>query len=285
MQRGQVKSMKDQPLVSICIPAYNSERYILETVERALNQTWKNLEVLVVDDASTDGTVDKLKTIKDPRFRFYVNDQNMGMAGNWNRCVCRCRGAYVKLVPADDILYPDCIEKSVPYLMRHPDIKLVVTGTDLINDEGQIRGRYAHWPVRGVFNGKKLAKSSILLNNFFGNPVCALFRKQDFEATGGFDEDIPYILDFDLWLGLSSMGRVAVEPESMNAFRVRRDSNTGKLVGKGGADYTKEHIRLMYKHLRWGHLRMSPAEQMFSISWRWLRNWIIAAYIRISAAR
>lgn len=275
--------MKRQPLVSICIPAYNSEKYILKTVEHALNQTWKNLEVLVVDDASTDKTVEILKTIKDPRFRYYVNEKNIGMTDNWNRCVCRCKGEYIKLLPADDILYPDCVARSVPYLMRHPDITLVITGTDLINDDDQIRGRYAHWPVRGVFNGTKMAKASILLNNFFGNPVCAMFRKKDFEATGGFDEDIPYILDFDLWLGLASMGRVAVETKSMNAFRVRSDSNTGKLVGKGGADYTREHMRLMYKHLRWGHFYLSHAQQLFSITWRWLRNWVIAAYIRISA--
>jgi glycosyltransferase involved in cell wall biosynthesis len=274
--------MSGQPLVSICIPAYNSEKYILETVEHALNQTWKNIEVLVVDDASTDGTVEKLKTIQDPRFHYYVNEKNLGMTGNWNRCVCLCKGEYVKLVPADDLLYPGCIAKSAPYLIRHPDVTLVITGTDLINDEGRITGRYAHWPVRGVFRGDKLAKSSILLNNFFGNPVCALFRKEDFELTGGFDEDIPYILDFDLWLSLACLGNVAVEPESYNAFRVRTDSNTGRLTGNGGASYTKEHIRLMNKQMHWGHLHLSPAEQLFSVSWRWLRNWIIAAYIRIS---
>ncbi len=274
--------MRKRPLVSICIPAYNSERYILETVEHALNQSFKDIEVLVVDDASTDNTVELLKTIDDPRFRYIVNKKNLGMVGNWNRCVCSCKGEYIKLIPADDIIYPDCIAKSLPYLMRHQDVKLVVTGTDLINDDGEKVGRYAHWPVRGVFRGKKIAKCSLLFNNFFGNPVCAMFRRSDFEATGGFDEDIPYILDFDLWLGLSTMGNIAVEPQSMNAFRVRKDSNTGKLIGSGGRDYTKEHIRLLYKHLRLGHLRMSPAERMFSIGWRWVRNWIIAVYIGLS---
>lgn len=275
--------MKDKPLVSICIPAYNSERYIVETVEHALNQTWENIEVIVLDDQSTDGTVEKLKTIHDPRFRFHVNEKNLGMTGNWNACVQACRGDYVKLIPADDLLYPTCIERSVPYLIKHPDITLVSVASDLIDNEDRVIGRYAHWPRRGVFAGEKMAKASIMLNDFFGNPVSLLFRKADYERTGGFDPDIPYILDFDLCLGLAALGRVAVIKDRLAAFRVRTDSNTGQMTGAQQKAYTEEHARLVDKHRRQGTYRMNDMERWMSVTWRSLRNHLIAAYIKIKS--
>lgn len=272
-----------KPLVSICIPAYNSERFIARTVEAALQQSYDNIEVVVIDDCSKDNTVTILQKIaeRDSRLRVIRNEVNLGMSGNWNRCVRECRGEYVKLIPADDLLYPDCIRKSLPYLLKHEDITLVITGTDLIDNDDKVIGAYAHWPVQGVFKGSKIAKTSVMLNNFFGNPVCALFRKEDFERTGGFDPDIPYILDFDLWLGLAALGNIAVVKEHLNAFRVRTDSNTGVLVGSKGKDYTAEHIRLLDKHIRLGNVSMNRLERSVSIGWRWMRNYMIALYINI----
>lgn len=271
-----------EPFVSICIPAYNSGKYILKTIDSIFAQTWKNLEVVVVDDASTDDTAQVLQSVKDSRFRLIQNEENLGMTANWNKCVRSCRGEYVKLIPADDILYPTCIEKSMRILMNHPEVSLVVTGSDLINDRDEITGKYCHWPKRGIIDGRKIAKASVMWNNFYGNPVCALFRKEDFEKTGGFDEDIPYILDFDLWLGLSRFGKIANEPELLNAFRVRKDSNTGRLVGKGGRKYTEEHIRLIDKHRKLGTYSMNSFERLVSIAWRWIRNFIIAGVVLIS---
>lgn len=271
-----------EPLVSICIPTYNSGKYILETVNSVLNQTWKNLEVLVIDDCSSDNTVEVLHSITDPRFRLIENEKNLGMTGNWNKCVRSCQGEYVKLIPADDILYPECLAKSVPALIKHPDVTLVCVGTDLINDEGTVTGHYMHWPKDGVFSGKKIAKASAMWNDFFGNPVSFLFRRADFDAVGGFDETIPYILDFDICMGLAARGNVCFHTEYLTAFRVRKDSNTGKLTKGGGKDYTAEHIRLIDKHRNCGNISMNRLERAISIAWRWSRNWLIALYVSVS---
>lgn len=264
------------PLVSICIPTYNSEKYILETVMAALDQTWPNLEVLVVDDCSTDGTVEKLKKIHDYRFRLIENKENLGMTGNWDACIRACKGEYVKLIPADDILYSTCIARSVQYLIKHSDVSLVSVGTDLINEKSKVIGSYAHWPVEGVFPGRRIAKASVMLNNFYGNPVAMMFRKADYLKTGGFDSRIPYILDFDLWLGLSKIGNVAIIKKHLCAFRVRKDSNTGKLVGDGEKQYTQEHGTLIDKHAVLGTYNMSRPERWMSMTWRHMRNYIIA---------
>lgn len=282
--RDRMKKRKVRgPLVSICIPAYNSERFIERTIRAALDQTYTNIEVVVVDDGSKDRTVEIVQSISDPRLRLIVNEENLGMTGNWNKCVRSCQGDYVKLIPADDILYPESIEKSVRYLRKYEDVKLVITGIDLINNEDEKVGSYASWGFAGAFPGKRIAKCSVMLNNFFGNPVGAMFRRADFEAVGGFDPKIPIILDFDLWLGLAAMGDVAVIPEKLGAFRVRTDSNTGVMVGAKGRDYTAEHARLLDKHIAKGSFRMNRAERGLSIAWRAARNYLIAIYIRLKA--
>ena len=277
--------MAKKPLVSIVIPAYNSERYIGRTVTFALATDYPNLEVVVVDDCSTDNTLKVLELFHDKRLRVIRNEKNLGMTGNWNKCVRSARGEYVKLIPADDLVYPDCIKKSLPLLLRHPDIKLVVTGTDLINEKDETIGKYLHWPVRGVFDGRKLAKPSMIFNNFYGNPVCALFRKSDFEDVGGFDECFPYILDFDLWLALSSLGRVAVIKERLNAFRVRTDSNSGHMMGGGENVYTAEHIRLFDKYSAGNIFPLNRFERALAIGTRKVRNVLIGLFIRVKSKK
>ena len=94
MESGQASesqltsSLKEQtPLVSICIPAFNAQQWILECVNSALAQTYHSLEVLVVDDASTDNTAELVRSINDPRIRLVSNVQRLGMVGNWNKCL------------------------------------------------------------------------------------------------------------------------------------------------------------------------------------------------------
>lgn len=270
-------------LVSVCIPAYNSSRYIKKTIESILNQTYSNVEVVVVDDNSQDNTVGVVREIKDSRVRLICNEKNLGMTGNWNKCIRESKGEYVKLIPGDDFIYEECIEKSVAVLEEHPDVSLVVVGCNLVDNDDKVIGKYAHWPKEGIFPGGKIAKKSVMLNNFFGNPVCALFKREDFEKTGGFDPVIPYILDFDLWLGLSALGNVAVVKEKLSAFRVRKDSNTGVLIGSRGKEYTAEHVRLLDKHIKLKTYRMNRFERRLSIMWRGLRNYIIALYIKIKS--
>ena len=152
-----------EELVSVCIPAYNSGRFIVRTIESILNQTYKNIEIVVVDDCSSDDTVDKVKSIKDDRIKLIVNEANLGMSRNWDKCVRSCSGRYVKLIPADDCIYPDCISRSVIILEKHPEVSLVVVGTDLVDNDDKITGSYMHWPGNGIVKGARIAKTSCRL--------------------------------------------------------------------------------------------------------------------------
>ena len=274
--------MKEE-LVSICIPAYNSGRFIVRTINSILNQNYANIELVIVDDCSSDDTVEKVRSIKDDRIRLIINEQNLGMSRNWDKCVRSCSGRYVKLIPADDCIYPDCIGRSVAILQKHPEVSIVVVGTDLVDNDDKVTGSYMHWPGTGIVKGAKIAKASAMLNDFWGNPVCAMFRKEDYIATGGFDDNIQYILDFDLCLGLSRLGDTAVIKDKLSAFRVRKDSNTGVLTGSRAKTYTAEHVRLLDKHIAAHTFRMNGFERWISITWRRLRNYLIALFIKIKA--
>ena len=93
-----------KPLVSVCIPAYNNAAYIKETIDSILSQTYENLELVICDDNSKDNTAKVIEGIKDERIKFYKNEKNLGMSGNWNHCLSKCSGEFIKLICADDML-------------------------------------------------------------------------------------------------------------------------------------------------------------------------------------
>lgn len=270
-------------LVSVCIPAYNSGAYIEKTMKSVLNQTHKNLELVVVDDHSTDDTVKLVERMaaKDSRVRLEINPKNLGLSGNWNACIRQARGAYVKLLCADDILYPDSIEKELAPFLAYPDVHLVMSDTRLINVEGGNAGAFYRWPKKGLMEGRRLARYSLLFNNFFGAPCNNLFPRASAVKVGGFDRRFSYIPDFDFWVRMACLGQVYIIHECLNAFRIRRDSNTGEVMGEGdrGQDYVKEHAWLVKKHGR--KLGLSKAACAFSVWWRKSRSRLIHVYLKI----
>ena len=267
-------------LVSVCIPAYNNADTILDTIQSVLEQTYEKIEIIVVDDCSMDTTADLIRTVADSRVRLIRNEKNLGMGGNWNKALWEAKGSYVKLLCGDDILYPRSIEKEVTALQNNPDVNLVMSDTVLIDMQGKPIGAFRRFPVRGRMSGKKLAWISLLFNNFFGAPCNNMFRKSAAEEVKGFDEGFTYILDFDFWVRLATLGYVYIIHEDLNGFRVRNDSNTDQVMGSGekGGLYVAEHRKLLEKHsqvLRLGHLYIR-----LSVWWRKTRSVVIHYYLK-----
>lgn len=269
------------PQISVCIPAYNNEAYILDTINAVLAQTFTDFELVVIDDCSKDGTAAVVEAVTDPRVRLVRNEKNLGMAGNWNRCIEEAKAPLVKVLCADDILYPDSLKLEAQALLDNPDINLVSSDTALINMKGEQVGSFKRWPVNGHMSGKKLARISLLFNNFFGAPCNNMFRRETALAVGGFDKNFPYILDFDLWLRLACTGDVYIIHETLNGFRLRNDSNTGEVMGTGekGDVYVAEHGRLVDKHR--AALGLGRFGCGFSKWWRGARSKIIHLYLKL----
>src|SRR4051812_14822954 len=125
------------PAVSVCIPVFNGGPVIEETMGSVLAQTFTDLELVVIDNCSTDDTVARAQAVDDPRVRVVVNDTNIGMCGNWNRCLEEASAEYVKIVCADDVLYSDCLARQVRLLSEQPDAVLATGTRDIIDDDGR----------------------------------------------------------------------------------------------------------------------------------------------------
>lgn len=272
-----------EPLVSVCIPAYNNAGYIKDTIQSVLRQTYQNIELIVVDDHSTDNTVEVLESVQDERLKIYRNEKNLGMVGNWNRCLELATGDYVKLICADDMIAKNAIEKEAKAMRRNPSVNLVESDTRLVDINGRKTGQFRRYPKSGVVDGRKLAKISLIIQNFYGAPVNNLIRRSALEKTGGFDTSFTYILDFDMWLRISCTGDVYIIHEQLNSFRIRNDSNTGMLIGEKQDVYNEEHRRLLEKHARAGIVKISDSDIRKSMMIRKLRNRLISIYLKIFA--
>ena len=274
---------KEQLLVSIVIPAYNNENTIIATLESIRNQSYKNIEIIIIDDNSKDKTLQLVteQQKKDNRIKIYHNSTNLGMIGNWNKCIQMSNGEFVKLVCADDLLDKNEIEKETEAMILNPTVNLVESDTRLIDINGRKIGSFKRYHKSGLVKGKKIARTSIIWNNFFGAPVNNLIRKSVLDKTGYFDEQFTYILDFDMWMKIACTGDVYIIHELLNSFRIRNDSNTGNLIGKDRETYVAEHQRLVDKYA--GELQLTRFEYEFSIWFRKFRNAAIGIYLRVFA--
>jgi glycosyltransferase involved in cell wall biosynthesis len=114
-----------EPLISILIPLYNAELYIEDTIRLVLKQSYSNLEIIIVDDRSTDTSVSKASRFTDPRIRLIVNENNIGPEKNWNNALILAKGQYIKLVCSDDLLERDCITKQATVILFYTILALI----------------------------------------------------------------------------------------------------------------------------------------------------------------
>lgn len=271
-----------EPLVSICIPAYNNAAYIKETIDSVLNQTYQNIELVVVDDNSKDNTYEIVSSIPDKRVKAYKNEKNLGMSGNWNRCLELVTGEFIKLICADDLIAQDAIEKEAKALMENPTAVLVSSDSKLVDMQGKTHGTYKRYGKAGLVDGKKVAKKGLRSQNYFGAPLANMIRRNALEKVVGFDTDFVYILDYDFFMRLACLGDIFVIHEPLNGFRIRDDSNTGQVMGGGkGKAYIEEHRLLLEKHKE--ELDLSKWDICFSMTVRRLRSFLISIYLKIFA--
>lgn len=273
--------MTEKPLVSVCIPAYNNAPYITETIESVLKQTWENLELVICDDLSSDNTVEVIERIEDPRIRLIKNQNNLGMSGNWNNCLRHCKGDYIKLICADDMLSPEAIEKETKALMENPTALFACSDTRLFDLDGKPKGWYKRYPkASGLTDGKTVVRAGFFSQNYFGAPLAILLRRSAMERFGEFDSDFVYILDYEYWVRLACEGDIYIIHEPLNYFRVRNDSNTGEVIaGDKTAAYVKEHELLLRKH--GSKVGLTEAEIQKSIRIRKFRNFAANIYLKV----
>lgn len=214
------REAKGTVAVSVLMPAYNAEAYLLQSVQSVLGQTFEDLELLVIDDSSTDGTAEILASVRDRRLRVVRNYGNAGIVGSLNRALPYARGRYIARMDADDYCLPTRIAKQKRYLDRHPEVVLV--GTEMADlDSGVVK----RGPP-GADPDPTVLRWQFLVANPIGHPTM-MFRADAVQRLGVYlREEFRYAEDFDFSHRMWRIGTVAVLPEYLGIYRRHRDNVT-----------------------------------------------------------
>lgn len=210
------------PLVTIGIPSFNCADHVVRAVSSALGQTYDHLEVLVIDDASTDATWDALSAMQDPRLQLIRNSQNLGAVANWNKVLMQARGQFIRLLHSDDFLEPDAISRHVDAMMAHPGVVLASSRRRVVDERDRtLTVRGPRWPS-GARDGIQVIRDIARTGrNLIGEPSAVTIRSDALRSTVGFDADAGYVVDLDLWVRLLRLGDLYFIPDSLVAYRVR----------------------------------------------------------------
>lgn len=202
-----MSAMNDaQTIVSVIMPALNAERHIERGVASVLNQSLREIELIVVDNGSTDGTADILGSFHDPRLKV-IHESVRGVSRARNTGLSHASGRYVAFLDADDTWAPDCLEKLYSALAQHPDAILAYCGWQNIGLPGDRGKPFIPPDYEGIDKMDRL-----LYNNRW--PIhAALARYQDILDAGGFDQCLAIAEDYLLWLELAVRGRLLRVPE------------------------------------------------------------------------
>ncbi|MCE1190092.1 MAG: glycosyltransferase [Ignavibacteria bacterium] len=170
-----------EKLVSILIPVYNREKLIARAIESSKRQTYANIEIIIADNCSTDGTWQVLQDYAagDDRIKIFRNETNIGPVKNWLRCVEESRGDYVKILFSDDWMDDDFISKAVQAIESNHDVAFVFSKVQIVFEDGQQRTGYDIFPENTIFSSRHFITLAFLNGNISASPGSALFRRRD----------------------------------------------------------------------------------------------------------
>jgi glycosyltransferase involved in cell wall biosynthesis len=266
-------SRSSVPLISVCIPAYNNEAFIGAAIESVLNQTFADFELVVVDDRSTDETLERIRAFRDPRIRIVENERNLGHEGNWNKALREGRGRFVKILPGDDLLRPRCLERQLA-AFEDPAaemVALVACTRDIIDAKGRkiMRRRYpgAGGPIPGLEAVRRCVRAG---TNLIGEPAAVLMRAGLISRAGAFDGTNLYVIDLDFWARLLLQGSLFVIHEPHCGFRISRTAASTRIRSSQSRDFRlwierlgrDPRFGLARGDLRWGKFRAAANEMM-----------------------
>ena len=200
--------------VSVVIPCFNAGEYLDEAVQSALAQTWQDLEVVIVDDGSTDpSTLDLLRQARWPRTRIF-HQANAGPAAARNRAVREAGGRYILPLDADDTIEPSYVEKAVAVLEARPNVGCVYCKARKFGAE------------QGPWNLPVYTLRELVIDNVIF--VTSLYRKADWESVGGYNEKLRHgVEDYDFWVKIAHLGREVVQLDDyLFNYRIQESSRT-----------------------------------------------------------
>jgi len=234
--------------VSICIPTYNGQKFFESCLDSAIGQTYRDIEIIIVDDCSTDNTYEIAKKYasKDSRIRLFQNEKNAGLVPNWNHCIELSKGKWIKFLFQDDALAPNCIEVMINSLS--PNDRIVTSARRLILDEALDEStrtysisetltfeRFGIISKVPVFIPAEKISSLAVQNvwmNFIGEPTVIMFQKEVTRELGVFNPDLIQVCDLEYFLRIACNYGVKYIPQPLTYFRVHKGSASSSNISE-----------------------------------------------------
>ncbi|ELR70381.1 glycosyl transferase [Fulvivirga imtechensis AK7] len=237
--------MSSQPLVSVICLCYNHERFIEEAIQSVLQQTYHNIEIIVVDDASSDSSRKIIEQLvrQYPQIRFIPLERNVGNCKAFNIGLQASKGEYIIDLATDDVLLPERVEAGVKALEEAGDhFGVTIANCEIIDEEGNFV-QY-HYPIDGQGKSKmEVPEGDVFLEvirRYFICPPTVMFKRQVIEQLGGYDEQLTYE-DFDFWIRSSRHFKYNYVDQVLVKKRIVRNSLSRKQFSLGSG-----HTRSTY---------------------------------------
>ena len=225
--------------ISVCIPTYNGQKYLKETLDSVFIQTYKDFEIVIVDDQSTDDTYALALEYaqKDNRIRLFQNETNLGLVGNWNRCIELAKGEWIKFVFQDDLINDDCLEKMMASVKDNDTI--IFCRRNFIFDDSVTENK-KQWFLNhsqiiselyfNLFDISPETYSEIVLRNIglniVGEPTVVMLRRSAFHSFGLFNSNLIQICDHEFWTRIATNLGIKHIPVELATFRVHANATT-----------------------------------------------------------
>lgn len=228
-----MKYKRTPPLVSICIASYNHDKYIKECIDSALGQTIISTEIIIVDDCSTDATVEEIEKYSDDRIRLLRNVKNIGLSNSLNIAISEAEGKYICISGSDDVFFPYRLERQLDFLHANSGTPLVFSDVDYIDGDSRsipppegivpasLRNQPRHMWLAEFFEGR----------NRLPAPT-AMFEKALTDKIGGFDPRLIQTQDLDLWIRTALSFDIGIVPEKLMHYRVHGANLSSGSLGK-----------------------------------------------------
>ncbi|MFC1994377.1 glycosyltransferase family 2 protein [Chloroflexota bacterium] len=247
--------MSDDPKISVIMSVYNSEKYLGEAIDHILDQTFPDFDFIIVNDSSTDNSLEIIQSYIDERIRIINNKRNMGLTKSLNKAIKQARGEYIARQDADDISLPNRFEEQIRYLEKHPQVALLGTSVHRIDEYGEIFGKIKvlEKPVVKLFKGNQFNHGSVM------------FRKKVInELEAGYNELFRYCQDYELWLRIAKYYEIRNLTQVLYKLRLHQE-NVSFLRAKESALYHLLALRVAGDNLTEEMLRSIKDDGIMSL--------------------
>jgi glycosyltransferase involved in cell wall biosynthesis len=223
------KMSEKNPLVTVIALCYNHEKFIEECLQSVVSQTYTNIELIIVDDFSTDNSREKILSFKkaNPSTQIILNDKNIGNCRSFNQAFHISKGKYVIDFSTDDVMLPEKIEEQVKLFERSEKIGVVFSDADFIDEDSNYLGNNK----KGLFLPEGNVYENLLRGKIFNMPSSMMMRRTILEELGGYDETLSYE-DFDFWVRSSRICEYGYVPQLLSFQRISKGSHSTKSIQK-----------------------------------------------------